>query len=132
MGSVVAAAVLTDNNYNSSQPRGHQGRVDAARAAIVRAAGRGRRLQGHDGRGHRRSSQARLDWTAPTATAGGHARFHGTISTALPRDRQDIQRTGYAAWRTTDRPATVFGRGLWNMDPYVYLRCACGPTAAAT
>ncbi len=75
-------------------------------------------------------SKAQLDWvpskpptalSSPTEPTGGHARFHGNISTELPKERKDIQRTGYAAWRTVDRPPTIFGRSLWNIDPYVYL-----------
>jgi len=76
-------------------------------------------------------SNANLDWvTSPSPTSGaqppsphspGYARFHGTISTQLPKNRPDIKRTGYAAFRTRDRPPTIFGRSLWNIDPYVYL-----------
>lgn len=75
-------------------------------------------------------SKAYLDWippqppssaSSPSDNANGHARFHGTISTELPKDRPEIQRSGYAAWRTLDRPPTIFGRSLWNIDPYVYL-----------
>lgn len=77
-------------------------------------------------------SEAQLDWRPPSTdsafgtppaedTTHGYARFHGSISTQLPRNRPDIERTGYAAWRTLDRPATLFGRSLWNIDPYVYL-----------
>lgn len=51
----------------------------------------------------------------------GHARFHGNISIDLPKNRPEIQRTGYAAWRNHDRPATLFGKSLWNMDPYAFL-----------
>ena len=51
----------------------------------------------------------------------GYARFHGHISTALPPDRLQVQRSGYAAWRTKDRGASLFGSGVWNIDPYVYL-----------
>ena len=50
-----------------------------------------------------------------------HMRFHGVISTELPRNNPRIQRSGYAAWRNYDRPATIFGRSLWNIDPYTYL-----------
>ena len=50
-----------------------------------------------------------------------HARFHGSISIDLPKNRPEIQRTGYAAWRNHDRPATLFGKSLWNMDPYAFL-----------
>lgn len=51
----------------------------------------------------------------------GYARFYGAISTELPKDRPEIQRTGYAAWRTPDRKPTIFGRSYWNIDPYDYL-----------
>lgn len=77
-------------------------------------------------------STAILEWvpTGPASSSGvpppspgapGYARFSGTISTQLPRDRPEIKRTGYAAFRTRDRPPTLFGKGLWNIDPYVYL-----------
>ncbi|KAK3311438.1 complex I intermediate-associated protein 30-domain-containing protein [Chaetomium strumarium] len=76
-------------------------------------------------------SNANLDWVpSPPPSSGvrppsphspGYARFHGTISTQLPKNRPEIKRTGYAAFRTRDRPPTVFGRSLWNIDPYVYL-----------
>ncbi|KAL1894408.1 hypothetical protein Sste5346_005910 [Sporothrix stenoceras] len=56
-----------------------------------------------------------------TPPTGGYLRFHGSISTRLPSGRPDIQRTGYAAWRTADRQATVFGRSLWDVDSYAYL-----------
>ena len=54
-------------------------------------------------------------------TAPPHARFHGSISTELPKNRPHIQRTGYAAWRTRDRKGTIFGKSLWDVDPYTYL-----------
>lgn len=76
-------------------------------------------------------STSNLDWvTSPPPSSGirppspnspGYARFHGTISTQLPKNRPDIKRSGYAAFRTRDRPPTVFGRSLINIDPYVYL-----------
>ena len=50
-----------------------------------------------------------------------HMRFHGIISTELPRDNPSVQRSGYAAWRNLDRPPTVFGKSLWNIDPFTYL-----------
>ncbi|KAK8201974.1 hypothetical protein M8818_005499 [Zalaria obscura] len=50
-----------------------------------------------------------------------HARFTGSISTELPPNRPDVQRSGYAAWRTRDRRATLFGRSVWDIDPYRYL-----------
>lgn len=68
-------------------------------------------------------SKASLDWIPPSPqdNTNGHARFHGIISTALPPHRPEIQRSGYAAWRTLDRPPTLFGRALWNIDMYTYL-----------
>lgn len=77
-------------------------------------------------------STASLDWIpsettdSPTSAqstpnANGYLRFHGSISTKLPQDKPDVLRTGYAAFRTSDRGPTVFGRSLWNIDPYQYL-----------
>ncbi|KAI2605412.1 CIA30-domain-containing protein [Hypoxylon fragiforme] len=67
-------------------------------------------------------SQASLDWIASSPdNKNGHARFHGNISTALPPNKPDIQRSGYAAWRTLDRRATLFGRSLWDIDSYAFL-----------
>ncbi|KAK3954978.1 complex I intermediate-associated protein 30-domain-containing protein [Pseudoneurospora amorphoporcata] len=81
------------------------------------------------------SSTAHLDWVPPanhiptpdgdrkpyTPIPGSYARFHGTISLELPTDRREISRTGYAGFRTLDRPPTIFGRGVWDIDPYAYL-----------
>lgn len=85
------------------------------------------------------SSTAHLDWVPPpnhtsttpdggsgdrkpyTPIPGSYVRFHGTISLELPTDRQEVSRTGYAGFRTLDRPPTIFGRGLWDIDPYAYL-----------
>ena len=66
-------------------------------------------------------SSVKFEHIPQTANQPAHARFHGTISTDLPRNRPEVQRTGYAAWRNRDRPATIFGRSLWDMDPYTYL-----------
>ncbi|KAK8073845.1 Complex I intermediate-associated protein 30 [Apiospora phragmitis] len=83
-------------------------------------------------------SKASLDWVPPAQHSPpplpldpaasprrhmtpAHARFHGSISTALPPHRPDIQRSGFAAWRTLDRPPTVFGRAVWDIDMYTYL-----------
>ncbi|MCJ1323156.1 hypothetical protein MMC15_008510 [Xylographa vitiligo] len=54
-------------------------------------------------------------------TTPSHARFFGSISTELPINRPHIQRTGYAAWRNRDRRGTIFGKSLWDIDPYTYL-----------
>ena len=66
-------------------------------------------------------STLNLDYVPRRRGEPAHMRFHGSISTELPRDRMDIQRSGYAAWRNRDRPPTLFGRSLWNIDPYTYL-----------
>lgn len=66
-------------------------------------------------------SKAQFDYVPRTPTEPAHARFHGSISTELPANRPHIQRTGYAAWRNRDRPATIFGKSLWDIDPYTYL-----------
>ncbi|KAI9885678.1 MAG: hypothetical protein M1823_002547 [Watsoniomyces obsoletus] len=66
-------------------------------------------------------SRVNMDFIPATEKEPAHAYFHGSISTQLPRDRPEIIRTGYAAWRTRDRPPTLFGRGLWDIDPYAYL-----------
>jgi len=66
-------------------------------------------------------SQANLDFVPATAAEPAHARFHGTISIELPPTRPDVVRTGYAGWRTLDRKPTVFGRSLWDIDPYAFL-----------
>lgn len=67
-------------------------------------------------------SKAHLDWVphAPD-NPNGHVRFHGSISTELPKNRPDIERSGYAAWRTLDRRRTIFGKSLWDIDPYTFL-----------
>ncbi|KAI0393369.1 complex I intermediate-associated protein 30-domain-containing protein [Xylariaceae sp. FL0594] len=75
-------------------------------------------------------SQVALDWVPRSKPVGsgdqtenqtGYARFHGNISTELPQNRPDIQRSGYAAWRTLDPKATIFGKTLFNIDMYAYL-----------
>ncbi|KAF2176172.1 CIA30-domain-containing protein [Zopfia rhizophila CBS 207.26] len=66
-------------------------------------------------------STANLDFHPATQDEPPHARFHGNISIELPPDQPHIQRTGYAAWRTLDRGFTIFGKALWDVDPYAYL-----------
>lgn len=68
-------------------------------------------------------STVQMDWEkAKTAKdPPAYARFHGTISTQLPKNRPDVQRSGFAGWRTMDRPPTIFGKSLWDVDPYKYL-----------
>ncbi|OAQ98585.1 hypothetical protein LLEC1_01559 [Akanthomyces lecanii] len=76
------------------------------------------------------SSQSHLDLinsppSSSTSTSSpapaSYARFHGSISTALPSDRLKIKRTGYAAFRTPAQTPTLFGKSVWDIDPYVYL-----------
>ncbi|KAK4543371.1 hypothetical protein LTR36_005514 [Oleoguttula mirabilis] len=50
-----------------------------------------------------------------------HAVFKGSISTELPPNRNDVQRSGFAAFRTRDRGISLFGKLLWDIDPYAYL-----------
>ena len=66
-------------------------------------------------------SKVSMDFHSASPTAPAHARFHGNISTELPPNRPEIQRSGYAAWRTRDRLSTIFGKSLWDLDPYAYL-----------
>jgi len=68
------------------------------------------------------SSVANLDLDSPSSTSShAYARFHGSISTALPSDKPTIQRTGYAAFRTPNQHPTLLGRSYWDIDPYTYL-----------
>ncbi|KAH7309005.1 complex I intermediate-associated protein 30-domain-containing protein [Stachybotrys elegans] len=68
------------------------------------------------------SSQVAFDFVPSSAdNPAPHARFHGSISVALPADRPKVQRSGYAGFRTPDQPATMFGNSLWDIDPYMYL-----------
>ena len=56
-----------------------------------------------------------------SAEPSSYARFYGSISTALPADKPNIKRTGYAAFRTPTQSPTLFGRTVWDIDPYMYL-----------
>ncbi|CAD6498902.1 BgTH12-04559 [Blumeria graminis f. sp. triticale] len=74
-------------------------------------------------------STVSLDWVPPsknqtpnaTGSSHGHAKFHGNISIELPTNRPEVHRTGYAAWRTKDKGYTIFGKTLWDIDPYEFL-----------
>ncbi|SMY29710.1 unnamed protein product [Zymoseptoria tritici ST99CH_1A5] len=55
------------------------------------------------------------------AAEPAHALFKGAISTELPLNRPNVQRSGYAAWRTQDRGLSLFGKLLWDIDPYAFL-----------
>ncbi|OAL74897.1 complex I intermediate associated protein [Trichophyton violaceum] len=67
-------------------------------------------------------STANLDYVPadPETKTPAHARFHGSISTKLPKDWR-VQRTGYAAFRNQDRGFWLMGRLYWDVDPYTYL-----------
>lgn len=58
---------------------------------------------------------------SPSQQPSSYARFYGQISTALPDDKPVIKRSGYAAFRTPDQTPTLFGRSVWDIDPYTYL-----------
>ncbi|KAH7176277.1 complex I intermediate-associated protein 30-domain-containing protein [Dactylonectria macrodidyma] len=58
---------------------------------------------------------------AASATPSSFARFYGNISTRLPNDLPSIERTGFAGFRTPDQRPTLFGRAMWDIDPFVYL-----------
>ncbi|KAF2265311.1 CIA30-domain-containing protein [Lojkania enalia] len=66
-------------------------------------------------------STVNLDFHEATQDEPSHARFYGKISTKLPEDLPQVQRTGYAGWRTWDRGYTIFGKLLWDVDMYNYL-----------
>ncbi|KZF24085.1 putative complex I protein [Xylona heveae TC161] len=66
-------------------------------------------------------SEVALDHVPGSNDEPAHARFHGSISVELPPDRPEVHRTGYAAWRTKDRPPSIFGKSLWDIDPYTYV-----------
>ena len=66
-------------------------------------------------------SKCSLDFVPRNEPEPAHARFHGNISIELPHNNPKVERTGYAAWRNHDRPATIFGKSLWDVDPYIYL-----------
>jgi len=66
-------------------------------------------------------STVNLDYVEGTATEPPHAKWYGSISTQLPVDDPKIQRTGFAGWRTRDRGWTIFGKAVWDLDPYTHL-----------
>lgn len=49
------------------------------------------------------------------------ARFHGSISIELPPNNRDVERSGFAAWRTKPPGWTLFGRAVWNCDALAFL-----------
>ncbi|KAL2075960.1 hypothetical protein VTL71DRAFT_903 [Oculimacula yallundae] len=59
--------------------------------------------------------------SSSSTNPNGHVKFHGNISIELPKNRPEVQRTGYAAWRTKDKGYTIFGKTLWDIDAYAFL-----------
>jgi NADH dehydrogenase [ubiquinone] 1 alpha subcomplex assembly factor 1 len=66
-------------------------------------------------------STANLSQVPATDSEPSHILFHGNISTKLPENRPEVQRTGYAAFRNQDRGRSLFGRLFWDVDAYMYL-----------
>lgn len=66
-------------------------------------------------------SISKIQHVPKTATEPAHARFHGRISTELPYDDESVLATGFAGWRNYDRPWTIFGKPLWDLEPFPYL-----------
>lgn len=66
-------------------------------------------------------SEARLEHVVGSHGEPAHAHFSGHISNQLPTKDLAVERTGYAAWRTRERPSTLFGKALWDVDMYDYL-----------
>lgn len=66
-------------------------------------------------------SKASFDYVPASLSEPPHARFFGNISIDLPQNKPEIQQTGYAMWRSKDRPFTFFGKSLWDVDEYRYL-----------
>jgi NADH dehydrogenase [ubiquinone] 1 alpha subcomplex assembly factor 1 len=66
-------------------------------------------------------SSGNLAYVPATSSAPAHAKFSGSIDTTLPPNKPKVQRTGYAAFRNNDRKFTLFGSGMWDIDPYTYL-----------
>ncbi|KAI5806880.1 complex I intermediate-associated protein 30-domain-containing protein [Geopyxis carbonaria] len=58
-----------------------------------------------------------LDSDAPAQ----YARFHGTISIELPTNQPNVERSGFAAWRTQDPQWTLLGRAVFNCEAHAFL-----------
>lgn len=66
-------------------------------------------------------SSAKLELAPANTNEPAHARFTGSISNELPVGEKQVERTGYAAFRTRERPSTLFGKSLWDVEHYAYL-----------
>ena len=86
-----------------------------SRASLTYFVGSGRQEQEQD-----QTEPSEKDVTTESGddSEPSHALFKGTISAELPPSRPDVQRSGYAAWRTRDRGMSMFGKLLWDIDPY--------------
>ena len=89
-----------------------------SRASLTFVAGDLRQESGSQTKAAQQSSEVVVDEKDGIPS---HALFKGTISAELPPTRPDIQRSGYAAWRTRDRGISLFGKLLWDLDPYNFL-----------
>lgn len=66
-------------------------------------------------------STVRSDFVPANGSEPPHMRFHGAISTQLPVGLPEVQRTGYAGWRTLDKGWSMFGKSYWDIDRYRFL-----------
>lgn len=57
----------------------------------------------------------------PNAPLPFYAKFHGVINTDLPPNRPDIERSGFAAFRTPDPKWTFFGKAVFNCEAMGFL-----------
>merc|ERR1711964_262881 len=70
----------------------------------------------------------RLSGIALRAEATKHATkpyvltsFHDTSTLEDCKLMSDADMSGFSAWRTKDRSFTIFGKSLWDIDPYAFL-----------
>lgn len=50
-----------------------------------------------------------------------YAKFSGHVSIDLPPERPDVDRSGFAAWRTPDPRWTLFGKANFNCEAMMFL-----------
>jgi NADH dehydrogenase [ubiquinone] 1 alpha subcomplex assembly factor 1 len=65
-------------------------------------------------------TEAHLSYIPEENNEPSHGHFHGKISTELPKDAK-VHRSGFAYWRTLDPQMSLFGKSLFNVDPYQWL-----------
>ena len=66
-------------------------------------------------------SHAKLEHIPEAGSEPAHAYFTGSISNQLPAQETEVERTGYAAFRTRERPSTLFGKALFDVEHHSYL-----------